>query len=70
MQTMIFSQVLEAADQLSLEEQAYLISILRKRMIERRRMELAQDIEEAREEFEKGHCQPATSSEIMEEILS
>ena len=70
MQTMILSEVLEAADQLSLEEQEYLINILRKRMIERRRMELAKDIEEAREEFKKGHCQPATPSEIMEEILS
>jgi hypothetical protein len=71
MQTMtLFGEVLEAADKLTLEEQESLIDILHRRMIERRRVELAKEIEEARKEFEGGHCQPATPSEIMEEILS
>ncbi len=71
MQTMtLFGEVLEAADKLTLEEQVSLIDILHKRMIERHRAELAQDIEEARKEFREGHCQPATPTEIMEEILS
>lgn len=71
MQTMVsFGEVLEAADKLTLEEQESLIDILHRRMIERRRAELAKDIEEARKEFREGHCQPATPGEIMEEILS
>ena len=65
-----FGEVLEAADRLSLEEQESLLDILQRRIIERRRAELAQDIREAREEFQQGHCQPATPTEIMEEILS
>ena len=64
-----FGEILEAADQLTLEEQESLIDILHRRMIERRRAELAKDIEDARREFEEGRCQPATPSEIMEEIL-
>ncbi len=71
MQTVIsFGEVLEAADKLSLEEQESLLDILWRRVIERRRAELAEDIREAKQEFQEGHCQPATSSEIIEEILS
>lgn len=65
-----FGEVLEAADKLTLEEQESLIDILHRRMIERRRAELAKDIEEARKEFREGRCQPATPGEIMDEILS
>ncbi len=65
-----FGEVLEALDKLSLEEQETLIDILHRRMIERRRTELAEDIRHARKEFQEGRCQPATPSEIMKEILS
>ena len=65
-----FGEVLEAADKLTLEEQESLIDILHRRMIERRRAELKQDIENARKEFHEGHCKPATPNEIMKEISS
>jgi len=65
-----FGEVLEAADSLSLDEQETLIDILQRRMIQQRRAELAQDIQAARKEFQAGHCQPATPSEIMKDILS
>ncbi len=71
MQTTIsFGEVVEAADRLSLDEQESLLDILRKRVVEKRRAELAQDIQNARKEFQEGHYQPATPSEIIEEILS
>ena len=65
-----FDEIVEVADKLSLEKQEALIEILHRRMMERRRAELAKDIEEARQEFREGRCQPATPSELMEEILS
>lgn len=65
-----FGEVLEAADSLSFDEQETLIDILQRRMIEQRRTELAEDIQAARKEFQAGHCQPATASEIMKDILS
>ncbi|MFQ5865752.1 MAG: hypothetical protein ACE5IW_11045 [bacterium] len=68
--TISFGQVLEAADKLSLEEQETLIGILHRRMIERRREELAQDIKEAQKEFREGKCKPVTVDQLMKEMLS
>lgn len=68
--TVRFDDVLDAADQLSLDEQETLIDILRRRMIERRRAVLAKEIEEADKEFQDGKCKTVTPSELMKEILS
>ncbi len=65
-----FGEVLEAADNLSLEEQESLIDILYRRMAERRRRELAEGIQEARKEFQEGFCQPVTPNQLMAEILA
>jgi uncharacterized membrane protein len=64
-----FAEVLEAADHLSTEEQVELVEVLRKRIIEQRRREIAQDIREARQEFAAGQSQPATPDEILRKIL-
>ncbi len=68
--TVPFGEVLETIDRLPLEEQEELIEIVRRRVIEQRRTELAKDIREAQEEFRKGHVRPATPDELMAEILS
>jgi hypothetical protein len=65
----LFGEVLEAADQLALEEQIALSEVLNRRITEYRREELARDIEEAQREFREGNCKAGTSAEIMEEIL-
>jgi len=65
-----FGQVVEAADNLSEEEQETLIDLLSRRLIERRREKLAKEIKDAQQEFKAGLCKPATSDEIMKEILS
>ena len=67
---MPFGDVLEAVDKLSLEEQETLIEVLHRRIIERRREELAQDIQQAQQEFQAGQCRPGTPTELMDEILS
>ena len=69
-QLMPFGEVLEAADQLSPDEQQALIAILHRRLAQAGRRQLAADIEEARQEFAAGRCQPATPDELMREILS
>jgi hypothetical protein len=61
--------VLEAAGNLSLEEQETLVEILHRRMIERRRGELVKDIQAAESEFLSGGCRPASPSELMKEVL-
>ncbi len=67
---MTFGEVLEATDKLSLEEQETLVNTLHRRTIERRREELAKDIQDARQEFTDGHCPVATPSELVREISS
>ena len=65
-----FGEILEAADELPIEDQETLIAILKNRLRERRRAELLKDIREAEKEFREGKCQPATPDELMKEILS
>jgi len=64
-----FADVLEAADELPLDDQESLAEILHRRVIERRRLELAGEALEARQEHERGGCRPATVDDLMSEIL-
>ena len=64
-----FGEVLEVVDKLSLEEQETLIEVIRRRVIEQRREELAKEIEDAQREFQAGHCRPVTPDELVAEIL-
>lgn len=71
---MRFGELLEAADQLSLEEQANLVEVLQRRIAERRRDErrdeMVEEIAEARRDFAAGKIQPATPEAILKNILS
>lgn len=67
---MLFGEVLEAVDQLSLGEKEALIDVLNRRIIEARRDELARDIEEANREFQEGRASPTTPDDLMQEITS
>ena len=64
-----FGEVLEVVDKLSLEEQETLIEVVRRRIIKRRRGELAKEIQDAQKEFQAGHCRPVTPDELVAEIL-
>jgi U3 small nucleolar ribonucleoprotein component len=68
--TLSFGEVLDTVEQLSLEDQEALTDIIRRRIIEQRREELAKDIQEAQEEFKAGNAHPVTPDELMAEILS
>lgn len=59
-----FGEILEAADKLSLGDQEALLEVLHRRIIKRRREELAKDIEQAQQEFQTGQCRPITPSEL------
>jgi ribosomal protein S4 len=66
---MPFSDVLEAADRLSTDEQEELIAVLHRRLAHAARAQLAADIQEARQDFTQGRCSPATPDELLREIL-
>ena len=65
-----FDEVLEAVEQLSMEDQEVLMEIVRRRVAERGRKRLAAEIQEAQREFEDGNCRASTVDELMNEILS
>jgi hypothetical protein len=65
-----FGDVLEAADRLSESEQENLIDVLRKRLVERRRQEIVEDVMESRRELESGKVRVVTPDELMDELLS
>jgi U3 small nucleolar ribonucleoprotein component len=68
--TSSFGEVLDTVSQLSLEDQEALTDIIRRRIIEQRRAQLAKDIREAQEEFKDGNARPVTPDELIAEILS
>ncbi len=65
-----FGEVLETVEQLPLEDRETLIDIVRRRIVEQRRAELAKDIREAQEEFKAGKVRPVTPDELMKEIMA
>lgn len=67
---MMFADVLEAASHLSLPEQESLLQILRHRILERRRDDLAAEVRDARAEFREGKAAPPSVEEIMTEATS
>ena len=65
-----FSDILESASDLTIEDQENLIEILRSRLRESRRAALVRDVREAEEEFGAGKCKPASVDELMREITA
>jgi hypothetical protein len=63
----VFSDVVEAADRLSTEEQEELLEILRRRLAERRRAALVREVQEGRAEFAAGQARTTSVDEIMDE---
>ena len=63
-----FGDILDAADQLSLEDQEVLLEVLRSRIIEQRREELLSEVREAQKEYKTGQVKPGTVDEIMRDI--
>lgn len=63
----IFVDVVDAADKLSGDDQESLLRILRRRIAERNRAQLAADVAEVRAEFVSGGARAATVQQIMDE---
>jgi hypothetical protein len=65
-----FAEALEAADELPLDDQESLAEMLHRRVIERRRGELAREALEARQEYERVGCRPVGADGLMSEMLA
>jgi len=63
-----FSEVVDAADNLSVDEQETLLEILRRRIAKQNRDALVRDVADARTEFENGKARVVSVSELMDEV--
>ena len=63
-----FSDVVDAADSLTIDEQESLLEILRQRIAQRNRERLLEDVRAVRAEFASGQGRFASPKEIMDEV--
>jgi hypothetical protein len=66
--TMQFNQILELIDYLSVDEQEDLINIVRHRQIEKRREQIANKINQTRQEYQEGKIFRGTVDDIIAEL--
>jgi len=63
-----FEAVLESVETLSADDQELLLDLIRKRLAERRRAEIATNIAESRAEYRAGRVHRGTVDDLMAEI--
>jgi len=63
-----FQDVIETVEALPPDDQALLVEIIRQRLIQYRRRELAAEIAEAREAYRCGEVHRGTVADLMEEL--
>jgi len=65
-----FHEVIEAVEALPPNDQELLVEIIRRRLIQQRRAELAADIAEARNAYQRGEVRRGTVADLMEELAT
>ena len=65
-----FDELLEAVENLPDEAQAELADVIRRRLAERGRERVVEDLRHARKEFAEGKCSTASPDDVMREIES
>lgn len=65
-----FDEVLEAIEHLPLDQQADLLDVVRRRLAERGRQRVVQDVKEGLAEFDRGEAKLASVDDIMGKIKS
>ena len=67
-QTIQFSQILEMIDHLSFDEQDDLINIVKHRQTKKRREQIAQNISQARQDYQNGNVFRGNVDAIIAEL--
>ena len=65
-----FDKVLDAIEHLPAEEQADLVQVVQRRLAERGRRRVINEIKEARSQFDRSKAKPASVNDLMREIES
>jgi hypothetical protein len=65
-----FDELLEAVEGLPDDAQAELVDVIRRRLAERGRERVVQEVRQARKEFDEDKCSVNTPDDLMREIES
>ncbi|HLL88305.1 MAG TPA: hypothetical protein VK324_03285 [Tepidisphaeraceae bacterium] len=60
-----FDEALDVVEHLPPDEQAELVAVVQRRLAQRRRQQLIDDVRKARDEFGAGQATPATVDDLM-----
>ena len=63
-----FQKVIERVEALPIDEQLLLIEIIRQRLVEGRRAELAAEVAEARQAYQTGDVRRGTVEDLLKEL--
>ncbi len=63
-----FQDLIETIESLPIDDQEALIEIIRQRLIQRRRDELAAEVAEAHDAYQKGEVRRSTVAGLMEDL--
>ena len=63
-----FQEVIESVEALEPDDQVMLIEIIRQRLIQHRRTELAAQVAEARAAYQRGEVRRGTAAELLDEL--
>lgn len=63
-----FQQAIEAVEALSIDEQAMLLEILQKRLIQQRREQLLQEVAEAEQDYAQGSIKRGSVGDFLAEL--
>lgn len=66
--TSAFQQAIESVESLSIEDQEILLDIIQKRLQQKRRTQLSQEIREIRQEFAEGKVQFGSVDQFLEQL--
>ena len=64
-----FQDIIETVEGLPPDEQALLVDVMRHRLIQRRRGELAAEIAEARKAYRSGDTHRGTVADLLKELM-
>lgn len=65
-----FDEVLDAIEHLPADEQADLLEVVRRRLAERGRRRVIEEVEEARSQFRRGDAEPRGLDDLMRDLRS
>jgi hypothetical protein len=65
-----FDELIEAVEDLPDEAQAELVEVIRRRLAERGRQRIVEQVQQARKEFAEGKCSETTPDDLMRELES